>query len=494
MKSGTASALTGTLLYALIGGIWILFSDKALNAAFSDPGLINELQTFKGWFYVAVTSLLLYALLRRAIKDTTGLLINDPLTLLPRHYQFSLSLQAILSAAPDDKHVVMMDVDINDFSKLNEQYGHHFADQILRHFAHELRDDFPEGTLLGRLGPDSFGVAIMHTNNEQHYDHYVQQVFKSLKNVSAAFEVDVQASIGIAIAPEDGQASHTLMTHATSALHSIKGKGAGLFCYFSRELSSYQQLRQDIVRALRSEGCFAQFSLVYQPQFKTLSGAISGVEVLARWQHPEHGAISPALFIPIAEEIGAAHDISKWVISTAEQELRQTGVFNAIPRISINISATEFNDEHQLKELAAQFADSAEFAKRCQLEITETAALQNLNHSQTLIESLKNMGLRFSIDDFGTGYTSLAMLKNLPIDEIKIDRAFIATLHSDTNTQKVVRSIIDIAQNFGINSVAEGVEIQEHVDFLKANHCSEIQGYFFAKPMTADALSAMVLS
>lgn len=477
------SALSGALLYAVVGGLWILFSDRALSALVPDQVAYQELQTYKGWFYIAVTSLLLFVLLSRAVKKTQMLLQIDPLTYLPRHYQFSLTLDKMLRKLRPGVSLVMMDIDINHFSKINESKGHDFADQVLKTLAGTLRDEFHHGALIGRLGADKFGVALEHALPDKNYDRYVSRTFKCLKSVSDAHDYPVQASIGIAIAPDDGKRSRELMTHATSALQSLKGKGVGLFGYFSHKLSSQLQRRQMIVHALRQPGCFEHFSLVYQPQYEAVSKRVSGVEALCRWHHPELGPVSPGEFIPIAEEIGLSGRISEWVIRNAYNELSHSQCLSVLPRVSINISATEFNDELQLQSLARLFTQYSDFAQRCQLEITETAALENPQANSPLLNALKSLGLRFSIDDFGTGYTSLAMLRTLPIDEIKIDRAFVHSIDSDVSTRRIVMSIIDIAMNFGVNSVAEGVETESQLAVLQENRCSEVQGYLLCHPL-----------
>ncbi|GGW93544.1 hypothetical protein GCM10007391_29910 [Alteromonas halophila] len=482
------SALSGALIYAIVGGLWILFSDQALSLLVADTKAYQELQTYKGWFYVVVTSLLLFMLLSRAVKKTQTLLQIDPLTYLPRHFQFSLALDKILKSLPHGSSLIMMDIDINNFSKINESKGHEFADKVLLTLANKLKNEFRDGALIGRLGADNFGIAVSHHEHSDSFDVYASRVFNALKRVSDKLDYPVQASIGIAIAPGDGKRSRELITRATAALQNLKGKGEGLFGYFSRELSTQLQRRQLIVHALRQPDCFSRFSLVYQPQYNALSKQVCGVEVLCRWHHPELGPVSPAEFIPVAEEIGVSGRISDWVIRQAYKELSDSDCLAVLPRVSVNISATEFNDELQLQALTRLFTHYSHFARYCQLEITETAALENPRANSQLLMALKALGLRFSIDDFGTGYTSLAMLQNLPIDEIKIDRAFVNSVEADTSTRRIVMSIIDIAANFGVNSVAEGVETDSQLKVLQETQCAEVQGYLLCHPLTIEQL------
>ena len=235
--------------------------------------------------------------------------------------------------------------------------------------------------------------------------------------------------------------------------------------------------------------------LVYQPQYQLLTGELTGVEVLARWQHPDKGFIAPDVFVKLAEEYGLCDQLSAFVVSSAEQELSSHGLLGEyIKRVSINISAIEFNSTPLMDTLIENIETAEQLFPYLQLEITETATLDNLEKSAALIDRLKSKGLKFSVDDFGTGYTSLAMLKDLPIDEIKIDRSFINELEKGGKSKAIVDAIIAMTKGFGIDSVAEGIESRAQMELLKAIGCSEGQGYYLAMPMTIEKLKAHVVT
>ncbi|MCW9027756.1 MAG: phosphodiesterase [Kangiella sp.] len=488
-KKTFVTAFRGTLIYAVIGGLWILFSDKAVEALFDDSTMINLMQTYKGWFYVLVTAVLLFILLRRAVEGTEKLLILDPVTQLPRHYQFTRLLDKQLSSLPDNKVLILIYLDINRFSQLNQEFGHQAGDRVLQKITSQLWEYFHNNSLMGRLGSDQFGLAVTIDNDRDIIDNLPELVFRQLHKSSEALMIPFKLSMGVAIAPTDGSQSKSLLSAASIALHNAKSHGEEQYSFFSRELSDIAQHRQNLINELKQPELFQHFHVVYQPQLSFLNREVVGVEVLLRWIHPQLGFIPPDQFIPVAEDIGLMPDITRWVITNAKKELFDSDLIpNWVSRVSINISAKELNIEEQVKNLHDIFQEYQDFAKICQLEITETTAIYDISTSQKFIQSLKKLGLRFSIDDFGTGFTSLSNLKNLPVDELKIDRSFIDKIETENNSQIIVKSIVDLANNFGISSVAEGVENAKQLNFLKQCGCKEAQGYYFAKPMGVDDL------
>lgn len=492
-KKKFITAFKGTVIYAVIGGLWILFSDSAVNTLFDDAETVSLLQTYKGWFYVLVTAMLLFILLRRAVETTEKLLTLDPVTQLPRHYQFTTLLDQQLDKLPADKALILIYLDINRFSQLNQEFGHKAGDQVLQKITSQLRKYFQDNSLMGRLGSDQFGLAITTDNDRDIIDNIPELVFRQLNIASEALNIPFKLSMGVAIAPTDGTQSKSLLSAASIALHNAKSHGEEQYSFFSRELSEITQHRQNLINELKNPDLFDHFHTVYQPQLSISSGNVIGVEVLLRWIHPELGFIPPDQFIPIAEDIDLMPDITRWVITNANEELSNAELTpDRINRVSINISAKELNIEEQVKNLHDIFLEHQSFAHICQLEITETTAIYDIKTSQKFIQSLKELGLRFSIDDFGTGFTSLSNLKNLPVDELKIDRSFIDKIETEHNSQIIVKSIVDLANNFGISSVAEGVENDNQLEFLKSCGCKEAQGYYFAKPMSIEDLKKYI--
>ena len=483
-KRKLLTAIRGTIIYAIIGGLWILFSDKALESFTNDVNYINIAQTYKGWFYVLVTSALLFILLKRAIEKTERLLSLDPLTQLPRHYQFTRLLDRQLKNISEEKKVVLVYMDLCKFSQINQEFGHRKGDAVLQKLTAELRECFLEECVLGRLGSDQFGISVKVKSNDRLIEELPDLIFRMTQRVGTELKVPLKVCLGLAIAPFDGKDSKSLLSAASVALHNAKKIGEDECSFFSHELSEIALQRQRLSTELKGTEVFNHFKTVYQPQLSITDNSITGVEVLIRWIHPELGFISPEDFIPIAEDIGAMPNISRWVISNAKRELSEAGLIpEKIKRISINISARELNIEEQAQNLHQIFKENPDFAKICQIEITETTAIYDITTSQKFIKSLKELGLKFSIDDFGTGFTSLSNLKNLPVDELKIDRSFIDKIETENNSQIIVKSVIDLANNFDIRSIAEGVETESQLNFLRNCSCDEAQGYYFAKPM-----------
>lgn len=411
------------------------------------------------------------------------------MTQLPRHYQFTRLLDKQLFSLPDNKVLILIYLDINRFSQLNQEFGHQAGDRVLQKITSQLREYFRDNSLMGRLGSDQFGLAVTIDNDRDIIDNLPELVFRQLHYTSEAIKIPFKVSMGAAIAPIDGKQSKSLLSAASIALHNAKSHGEEQYCFFSRELSEIAQHRQNLINELKAPDLFDNFHTVYQPQLSISTRKVIGVEVLLRWIHPKLGFVPPDQFIPIAEDIGLMPDITRWVITNSKKELTEAGLIpDRLNRISINISAKELNIEEQVKNLQQIFQEHEAFAKICQLEITETTAIYDIKTSQKFIQSLKELGLRFSIDDFGTGFTSLSNLKNLPVDELKIDRSFIDKIETESNSQIIVKSIVDLANNFGISSVAEGVENENQLNFLKSCDCKEAQGYYFAKPMKISEL------
>ena len=385
--------------------------------------------------------------------------------------------------------MVLIYLDLCKFSQINQEFGHRKGDAVLQKLTGELWECFHENGVLGRLGSDQFGIAIKVKNNDRLIEELPDLIFRMTRRVGVELKIPLKVCLGLAIAPFDGKDSKSLLSAASIALHNAKKIGDDQCSFFSHELSEIALHRQRLITELKSSEVFQHFKTVYQPQLSINDQSITGVEVLIRWIHPALGFISPEDFIPIAEDIGAMPNISRWVITNAKKELSEANLIpEKIKRVSINISARELNIEEQAQNLHQVFMENPDFAKICQIEITETTAIYDITTSQKFIENLKELGLKFSIDDFGTGFTSLSNLKNLPVDELKIDRSFIDKIETENNSQIIVKSVIDLANNFGIQSIAEGVETESQLNFLKSCRCDEAQGYYFAKPMSINDL------
>lgn len=278
------------------------------------------------------------------------------------------------------------------------------------------------------------------------------------------------------------------MSAAAYALGKAKAEGSDVQ-FYNKERSKLESARQELLQDLRAALETESLSLVYQPQYCLKNNTLTGVEVLIRWRHPRLGFVSPDQLIELAEENNLCDKVSGFVIRRAQQELAEAGLLNGIiPRVSINVSAVEFNSTSLMGKLMQQIEKAPDLADKMQIEITETATLDNIEKSARIIESLKQQGIRLSVDDFGTGYTSLVILRDLPIDEVKIDRSFISCLQGDKKSHAIVQAIIAMSQGFDMTVVAEGVETQQQQDILYELGCNEAQGYYLAMPMEIQTL------
>lgn len=487
------SAVRIALIYAFFAGLWIVFSDMALESMVSDLALMSRLQTYKGWFFVLVTAVMLCFLVFSALLKIERINEFDPLTGLLNHHMFMEQLSRKLLNKQAKQKIVVIYQDIDRFAKINEVLGFGLANQALADYARELKAGFHSNVLIARFPPDQFAIAFISDKDLSLLDERITQLKRLFSKAMLAYKISATSTLGIAISPQDGNETKALMSAAAEALVKAKQGSPGNIEFFNKALSEQEKEKQLLVNDLREAVQAKKLFLVYQPQYQLQTGVLTGVEVLARWQHPEKGFVAPDIFVKLAEEFGLCDELSAFVVSRAEEELAGRGLLGqAIKRVSINISALEFNSPPLMETLMENIQRADQLFPYLQLEITETATLDNLEKSAALIESLKSKGLKFSVDDFGTGYTSLAMLKDLPIDEIKIDRSFINDLEKGGKSKAIVDAIIAMTKGFGIDSVAEGIESGAQLELLKAIGCSEGQGYFLAMPMTIEKLEAHI--
>lgn len=489
------SALKIALIYALVGVLWILFSDKALEWLVEDSQQLTRIQTYKGWAFVLVSAMLFYVLSLCALRQVDRLHQSDPLTKLLRHYRFQLYLQDLLSEMNAiSGHVLVIEIDIDDFKHLNAHFGYEKADQFLQLFARKLQEHYTADTLIARPGTDRFLVAKRQVRVQPEVlEEEIEEVRQLAAETAREFKAPNTICMGMALSPRDGDSAGLLLAAATTALNNARLAGPGTARIHNAELSERERERQELLGRLQETLDEEGLSLVYQPQFAVDTGRISGCEVLVRWNDPVLGFVSPDLFIPLAERYRLIDRITRFVIHRAYQELSQEGLLgSALQRVSVNVSAVEFSDPQQMEALLQEVRSIDHFRDFLQLEITETAALNNLKGSAELIRRLREEGLRFSIDDFGTGYSSLAVFKDLPVDEIKVDRGFIHELAEQSRAAAIVEAIIHMARSFNVAVVAEGVETEEQLAKLRACGCHEAQGFLLAKPMKLKQLKAFI--
>ncbi len=392
-----------------------------------------------------------------------------------------------LEARKDAPTVVML-MDLDRFKEINDTLGHHTGDTVLRHIAGRLVSAVGERGIVARLGGDEFAVVSTGIANEGEAIALAEDVRAAAQTpvLVDGMTLEVQASVGIALAPEHGDDAATLLQRADVAMYDAKSEGGGITAY-TPDNDHYTPRRLSLVTELRAALSDGNLALHYQPKVRMSDRRVVGVEALLRWNHPTYGPISPDEFIPVAEHSGLIAPLTSWVIDTA---LTQAAHWNALGyelNVAVNVSARNVADERLLSEITALLAKTGVPPHQLVLELTETSVMTDLTGGIDLLHRLSATGAHLSIDDFGTGYSSLSRLAKLPVDEVKIDRSFVMGMEGDGSNAVIVRSTIDLARSLGLSVVAEGVETTAGWDALEALGCDSVQGYLISKPLAPDA-------
>ena len=423
---------------------------------------------------------------------------HDLLTKLPNRalLRDRLSL-AISQAKRDGESLAVMFLDLDRFKNINDSLGHMVGDELLQQVSVRLKECIRAGDTLARFGGDEFTLMLpnLHHGRED-ASRLADKIIGTLKQpfIIEGHELYVSASIGIALYPQDGTHINGLIEHADVAMYHVKGQGKNGYQFYSNEMNEpyIENLSLDtgIHKALDND----EFKLVYQPQINLSSGEIIGVEALLRWQHPEHGTISPADFIPFAEESGLIVDIGKWVIKAACAELNHWRM-DGLPeiRMSINISARQLIEDDIVNDILDTIKGYNIPGQNIELEITENAIMDDMDSVIRKLKELTSHGIAIAIDDFGTGYSSLSYLHKLPIQTLKIDRTFIKESRINKGDNTIINTIVAMARGLNLNVIAEGVETQAQLDYLREIECNEAQGFLFGKPLPPDVISQLLI-
>jgi len=416
----------------------------------------------------------------------------DALTGLPNRTLFADRFsQALGHAQRNQTPLAVVYLDLDHFKNINDTLGHPVGDRLLVELTSRLMETLRAEDTVSRLGGDEFTLLLPHTDAAS----AARVASKLLDEVARPFliednELVITTSMGISLYPADGEDLETLLRKADTAVNWAKQEERNTFRFFAPEMQGRSarilKLETSLRRALERD----ELLLHYQPQIGLASGAVVGVEALIRWRHPEHGLISPAEFIPIAESSGLILPIGEWVMRTA---LRQAKAWLddglEIGPMAVNLSAVQFRQKDLLVTVERLLAESGVPPKCFELELTESEAMANPMAAIAIMDKLSGIGIQMSIDDFGTGYSSLNYLKRFRIDKLKIDQSFIRDLANNAEDDAIVQAIISLADTLGFNTIAEGVETAGQLEFLKAHGCHEVQGYFFSRPLPADELT-----
>ena len=436
---------------------------------------------------------------RKAAEERMNFLAqHDILTSLPNRILFLDRLQqAITYAERQQNNVAVLFLDLDRFKNVNDTLGHHIGDLLLQEAARRIRLCVRNSDTVSRQGGDEFVIMLPNLDD---LGDIVQVVDKVIESIAKPYNLNghimhLTTSVGVSVYPGDGSDSEMLIRNADTAMYQAKDAGRNDYRFFTQEMNRAIAKRVGLENKLRNALERGELLLHYQPKVNLRSGEIVAVEALVRWQHPEDGLISPAEFIPIAEDTGMIVPLGEWVLNEAcrqNQEWRKTGLREIV--MAVNLSPAQFQEHELINVVLAALARSGMPASSLELEITESAMMRYPEQATIMLNKISELGIRVSIDDFGTGYSSLSHLKKFPIDELKVDQSFVRDLTSDNDDAAIVSAVIGLAKSLGLSVIAEGVETIEQLRFLKNLDCDQMQGYYFCRPLPADEFRKLLES
>ncbi|MDB5825363.1 MAG: domain S-box protein [Herminiimonas sp.] len=416
---------------------------------------------------------------------------HDVLTGLPNRELINQRLQSMLEASSHRDAVAVMFIDLDRFKEVNDSMGHSPGDALLQQVAARLQATMRPGDIVARLGGDEFVVTAYCSDGRQSASAIAEKLLAAL---AEPFEIEglsviISASIGISMSADDARTKELLFRNADTAMYRAKASGRNNYRFFEKEMSDAAMLRMTLEHTLRHALERKEFELQYQPRVDLNSMAVVGVEALIRWNHPQLGRIAPVQFIPIAEDCGLIESIGQWVLAEAcMQTARLSNRVGRQLRLSVNLSPRQLRSPALVDQVADALAQSGLLPELLELELTETALVDNMDESADVLRRLKKLGLLLSVDDFGTGYSALSYLRRFPVDKLKLDRSFVLQQSLGVSSFDFIKAFVDMAHALKLSVVAEGIETPETLQLLKAAACDEGQGYYFAEPLGLEEL------
>ena len=429
---------------------------------------------------------------RKAEARIAHMAHHDGLTNLPNRDYFQDRLrEALQRSKSGDRRIVVLCVDLDLFKNVNDSFGHPMGDHLLKRVAERLKGEVSGDNLVARLGGDEFAIALTSDASPNEASDFAARLINTLSECYDidGIEVTVGASIGIALSPGDGETSEELMRNADMALYRAKSDGGGVHRFFEREMDRQVQKRRDMELDLRRAFANGEFELHYQPLVDIAADRVSGFESLLRWRHPEKGMISPAEFVPVAEDIGLIVAVGEWVLREACTEAVK---WPSDVKVAVNLSPVQFRSRNLVQVVISALAHSGLSPRRLELEITESLFLAETEANLAILHQLRELGVSISMDDFGTGYSSLSYLRSFPFDKIKIDRSFVKDLAVRSDCVAIVRAISGLGRSLNITTTAEGVETADQLDWLRAEGCNEVQGFLFSGARPASEIAELL--
>jgi len=419
--------------------------------------------------------------------------LHDSLTSLPNRASFNHAIEKALHHRVRGEKVGVLLMDLDRFKDVNDTLGHHHGDQLLVEVGRRLRDAVPAGSSVARLGGDEFAVLLPATSDEASFVELARTLDEVLRHGIDVEDIQVEAaaSIGVAVCPDHGEDAITLLQRADVAMYMSKESGGVEIYSPDRDINSRGRL--GLVAELRAALENEELEVWYQPQADARSGAVCAIEALVRWRHPTRGLISPDDFIPVAEQTGLIRPLAAYVIERAAQQWQVWNKAHLAVDVAVNLSMRNLQDRDLVEELHARLERFGMPTTALKVEITESSIMSDSARTVESLEALARAGVSVSVDDFGTGYSSLTHLRQLPVREVKIDKSFVMNMNTDAGDAAVVRSVIDLARNLGLEVVAEGVETPEAWETLTAWGCDRVQGYYLSKPLPPQEITAWMM-
>jgi diguanylate cyclase (GGDEF)-like protein len=430
---------------------------------------------------------------KRAADQISFLAHHDALTGLPNRSLLKDRLtQAMLQTQRHNPWVSVVFVDLDNFKTVNDSLGHTAGDALLKVLADRMVECVKATDTVVRLGGDEFVILLV--DQAENADAISATLDKIRAAIAEPVPIEGQAfhvtcSMGVATFPNDGSDAETLLMNADAAMYKAKEAGRDSFQFYTAEMNTRVHETLALQEAMRNGIARSEFYLLYQPQIDLQSGRVFAVEALVRWNHPTLGVISPSQFIPLAEETGLIVPLGDWVLHEACRQNKAWQDAGLPPvNVCVNVSVRQFHEKTWITRVTRALSESGMEAKYLELELTESLLMRNVDQAIATMKELQALGIHFAIDDFGTGYSSLSALKNLPVARLKIDQSFVRHLADDENDRGIAAAVISLGQRLNMRVIAEGVETDEQLAFLRDSHCDEIQGYHFSKPIRSEAI------
>jgi diguanylate cyclase (GGDEF)-like protein len=429
--------------------------------------------------------------LRRNEARIAHMALHDGLTDLPNRTLLNKRLEHALARVRPGQIVANHLLDLDLFKNVNDTLGHAIGDKLLKAVADRLRKLGGETDTIARMGGDEFAIVQVAIAQPADAATLAARVIEA---IGQPYDVDghqvtIGTSVGIAVGPADGAHADQLTRNADLALYRAKSDGRGTFRFFEPGMDVQMQARRELEHDLRKALAAGEFELHYQPVLNLARNEITGVEALVRWRHPERGMIPPGEFIPLTEEIGLILPLGEWAIREA---CATAAVWPGDLRVAVNLSPVQFRSPGLVQVVVSALATSGLAPERLELEITESVLLDDSKTTLAMLFQLREMGVRIAMDDFGTGYSSLSYLQTFPFDKIKIDRSFVKDITQAAGSLNIVRAVATMAKGLGMQTTAEGVETQEQLEAVKAEGCTEMQGFLLSRALPADAIAKLL--